>query len=80
MVTLRQGEALVGPKAHDEGTIDLEEFFSRQRPYFYGAVVACIVLSLFANLAFLKTPNAALPEGRFYRRANADSHSRRACI
>jgi hypothetical protein len=51
---------LVGPKAHDEGTIDLEDFFWRQRPYFYGAIVACVVLSLFANLAFLKTPNAAL--------------------
>jgi hypothetical protein len=25
---------LVGPKAHDEGTIDLEDFFWRQRPYF----------------------------------------------
>ena len=51
---------LVGPKAHDEGTIDLEDFFWRQRPYFYGAIVACVVLSLFANLAFLKTSNAAL--------------------
>ena len=51
---------LVGPKAHDEGTIDLEDFFWRQRPYFYGAVVGCVVLSLFANLAFLKTTNAAL--------------------
>ena len=51
---------LVGPKAHDEGTIDLEDFFWRQRSYFYGAVVACVVLSLFANLAFLKTTNAAL--------------------
>jgi hypothetical protein len=51
---------LVGPKAHDEGPIDLEDFFWRQRPYFYGALVACAVLSLFANLDFLKTPNAVL--------------------
>ena len=51
---------LVGPKAHDEGPIDLEDFFWRQRPYFYGALVACAVLSLFANLDYLKTANAAL--------------------
>ena len=51
---------LVGPKTHDEGTVDLEDFFWRQRPYFYAAIVACVVLSLFANLAFLKTANAAL--------------------
>jgi hypothetical protein len=51
---------LVGPKAHDEGPIDLEDFFWRQRPYFYGALVACAVLSLLANLDFLKTANAAL--------------------
>jgi hypothetical protein len=38
----------------------LEDFFWRQRPYLYCAVVACVVLSLFANLAFLKTSNAAL--------------------
>ena len=46
---------LVGPKAHDDGPIDLEDFFWRQRPYFYGALVACAVLSLFANLDYLKT-------------------------
>jgi len=51
---------LVGPKARDEGPIDLEDFFWRQRPYFYGALVACAVLSLLANLDFLKTANAAL--------------------
>jgi hypothetical protein len=51
---------LVGPKTHDEGEIDLEDFFWRQRPYFYGAVVALVFLSLFANLDYLKTANAAL--------------------
>ena len=51
---------LVGPKMPDEGTIDLEDFFWRQRPYFYGAVVCGVFLSLIANLAFLKTANAAL--------------------
>src|SRR5437764_4633356 len=51
---------LVGPKTPDEGPIDLEDFFWRQRPYFYGALVACAVLSLFANLDYLKTANAAL--------------------
>lgn len=51
---------LVGPKAHDEGPIDLEHFYWRQRPYFYGALLACAVLSLFANVDYLKTANAAL--------------------
>jgi hypothetical protein len=51
---------LVGPKAHDDGPIDLEAFFWRQRPYFYAALVVCAVLSLFANLDYLKTANAAL--------------------
>src|SRR5438094_3521482 len=53
---------LVGPKAHDDGPIDLEDFFWRQRPYFYGALVACAVLSLFANLDYLKT---AMPRSSF---------------
>jgi hypothetical protein len=51
---------LVGPKTHDEGAIDLEDFFWRQRPYFYGAVTVLVFLSMFANLDYLKTPNAAL--------------------
>src|SRR5215216_6900870 len=50
---------LVGPKAHEDGAFDLEDFFWRQRPYFYGALVVCAVLSLFANLEYLKTANAA---------------------
>jgi cell division protein FtsW (lipid II flippase) len=52
--------ALVGPKAPDEGEIDLEDFFWRQRPYFYGALLATVILSLLANLDFLKTANVAL--------------------
>ena len=52
--------ALVGPKAPDEGAIDLEDFLCRQRFYFYGALLATVILSLFANLDFLKTPNVAL--------------------
>jgi|ERR1700693_2389997 hypothetical protein len=52
--------ALVGPKAPDDGAIDLEDFFWRQRTYFYGAIVACLILALLANLDFLKTPNTAL--------------------
>src|SRR5438128_6942323 len=51
---------LVGPKAHDDGPIDLEDFFWRQRPYFYGALVACAVLALYANLDYLNPGNAAL--------------------
>ena len=52
--------ALVGPKMPDDGTIDLEDFFWHQRPYFYGAMIVCLVLALLANLDFLKTPNSAL--------------------
>jgi hypothetical protein len=52
--------ALVGPRTTDEGVIDLEDFFWCQRPYFYGALIICLVLALLANLDFLKTPNAAL--------------------
>jgi len=52
--------ALVGPKTPDDGTVDLEDFFWRQRSYFYGAIIVCLVLALLANLDFLKTPNTAL--------------------
>src|SRR6202045_5241526 len=52
--------ALVGPKVPDEGVLDLEDFFWRQRFYFYGAIVVCLVLALLANLDFLKTANTAL--------------------
>lgn len=52
--------ALVGPKMPDDGTIDLEDFFWRQRSYFYGAIITCLVLALLANLDFLKTSNTAL--------------------
>ena len=52
--------ALVGPKVPDEGLLDLEDFFWRQRFYFYGAIVVCLILALLANLDFLKTANTAL--------------------
>jgi hypothetical protein len=52
--------AVVGPKMPDDGRIDLEDFFWRQRTYFYGAVIVCLVLALLANLDFLKTPNTGL--------------------
>lgn len=51
---------LVGPKAPDDGTIDLEDFFWRQRRYFYGAVLSCEIVALIANLDFLKSNNVAL--------------------
>ena len=54
------GLALVGPKVPDEGVLDLEVFFWRQRIYFYGAIMVCLVLALLANLDFLKTSNTAL--------------------
>ena len=52
--------ALVGPKVPDEGVLDLEDFFWRQRFYFYGAVIVCLALALLANIDFLKTSNTAL--------------------
>src|SRR5690348_13856911 len=33
--------ALVGPKVPEEGMLDLEDFFWRQRLYFYGAIMVC---------------------------------------
>jgi hypothetical protein len=55
--------ALVGPKVPDEGVLDLEDFFWRQRRYFYGAIIVCLILALLVNLDFLKTSNAALLVG-----------------
>ncbi|HJT45048.1 MAG TPA: hypothetical protein VJ721_02140 [Chthoniobacterales bacterium] len=52
--------ALIGPTIPDEGFLNLEDFFWRQRRYFYGTVVLCVFLSLIANVAFLKTTNASL--------------------
>lgn len=52
--------ALVGPKTPEDGSIDLDDFFWRQRPYLYGAIVTCVLLSLIANLAYLKTPTPVL--------------------
>ena len=52
--------ALIGPKVPDEGVLDLEDFFWRQRRYFYGGTIICLVLALLANLDFLKTANTAL--------------------
>ncbi|HXX42638.1 MAG TPA: hypothetical protein VEI58_10280 [Chthoniobacterales bacterium] len=51
---------LVGPKASEEGVIDLEEFFWRQRRYIYGTAMIVLVLSVLANIDFLKTANTAL--------------------
>ena len=52
--------ALVGPKIPDEGVLDLEGFFWRQRFYFYGAVIICLALALLANLDFLKASDPTL--------------------
>ena len=51
---------LAGPKTPDEGPLDLEDFFWRQRRYFYGALLSIVILSLVANVAFLKSANASL--------------------
>lgn len=51
---------LVGPKAPDEGVVDLEEFFWQQRPYFYGTALIVVILALLANLDFLKSSNPRL--------------------
>lgn len=50
----------VAPKVHDEGDIDLEEFYWNQRPSIYSATLALVLLALVANFAFLKSANAAL--------------------
>jgi hypothetical protein len=46
------------PEEHER--VDLEDFFWRQRPYFYGTLLVILVLSLAANLDFLKSGNASL--------------------
>jgi hypothetical protein len=51
---------LAGPKTPDEGPLDLEDFFWRQRRYFYGTLLSIVILSLVANVAFLKSANASL--------------------
>ena len=51
---------LVGPKAPEEGTIDLDEFFWRQRSYIYGTTLVMLVVALLANLDFLKSSNPTL--------------------
>jgi hypothetical protein len=51
---------VVGPKTPDEGTIDLEDFYWRQRPYIYGVLLSIVILSLITNIAFLKSANASL--------------------
>ncbi|MEY2545724.1 MAG: hypothetical protein QOG48_841 [Verrucomicrobiota bacterium] len=51
---------VLGPKTPDEGVIDLEDFYWRQRRYIYGALLAIAILSLIANIAFLKSANASL--------------------
>ena len=52
--------ALVAPKVSDEGVLDLEDFFWRQRFYFYGAIIICLVLALLANIDFLKASDPTL--------------------
>lgn len=52
--------ALVGPKVPDEGVLDLDDFFWRQRFYFYGAIIICLVLALLANIDFLKASDPTL--------------------
>jgi hypothetical protein len=50
----------VAPKVPEDGDVDLESFYWRQRVSIYSAILALIVLALLANVAFLKSANAAL--------------------
>lgn len=50
----------VAPKVPDDGDVDLETFYWRQRNSIYSAILTVVVLALIANVAFLKSANAAL--------------------
>ncbi|MBV8800983.1 MAG: hypothetical protein JOY77_10155 [Alphaproteobacteria bacterium] len=52
---------LISPKPSEEGLLDMESFFWKQRIYFYAALVSVLVLSMLANLDFLKSADV----GRF---------------
>ena len=51
---------VVGPRLPEEGTLDMEAFYSDQRLFIWGLFLATVALAMLANATFLKTPNAAL--------------------
>jgi hypothetical protein len=54
---------LISPKPAEEGVLDMDAFFWKQRIYFYAAIVAVLVFSMLANMDFLKSADM----GRFLR-------------
>jgi hypothetical protein len=52
--------ATAAPEPAEEGPIDMEAFYWRNRRPFYALIVLCLVLALLCNFAYLKTPNAVL--------------------
>jgi hypothetical protein len=52
--------ALAAPDASNERTIDMEAFYWHNRRPFYLMALTLVILAMFANVAFLGTPNPAL--------------------
>ncbi|MBV9331361.1 MAG: hypothetical protein JOZ55_07395 [Alphaproteobacteria bacterium] len=48
------------PEIGDEGAIDLEAFYFRNRQLFYGQLLLLLAMALLSNVAFLKASNPSL--------------------
>ena len=69
---------LVGPKAHDDGPIDLEDFFWRQRPYFLWRSRGLRRFVIVCQPRLSEDSECrALLEGKFDRSTNVHSDSDR---
>lgn len=51
---------LIAPKPPEEGVLDMDDFFWKQRVYFYGTLIILLILSLLTNADFLKSANVGL--------------------
>jgi len=50
---------IISPKPLEEGVLDMDGFFWKQRIYFYAALASVLVLSMLANMDFLKSANVS---------------------
>jgi hypothetical protein len=52
--------AVAAPAVEDDGSVDMEGFYWRNRRLFYSIVMVVVVLALIVNVTLLRTPNPAL--------------------
>jgi hypothetical protein len=52
--------ALAAPEVSDDGAVDLDAFYFRNRRPFYGMFLLLLASAFVANVTFLKTPNPSL--------------------